>query len=62
MFEVLVMCLRRLIDVNHVRLNNVKSWEWSDVCRKAIQIELSEKASITHVTMHSTHIMTVLRT
>ena len=62
MFEALNMCMRRLIDVNHIRLNDVESREWSNACRKARQIELSEKETITHVTTYATHVMTIVRT
>ena len=61
-FEVLMVCLRMLIDANHVRLSGVKSWNGLTSVWKRGEIKGKEKRSVTHVVRTITHAIGLLRT
>ena len=61
-FEVLMMCLRMLIDANHVKLSGVKSRNGLTSVWERREIKGKEERFITHVIRRITHIYGLLRT
>ena len=61
-FELLMVCLRMLIDANHVRLSGVKSRNGLTSVWKRGEIKGMEERSITHVIRRITHANDLLRT
>ena len=51
-----MVCLRMLIDANHVRLSGVKSWNGLTSVWKRGEIKGKEERSITHVIRRITHV------
>ena len=45
-----MMCLRRLIDANHVRLSGVKSWNGLTCVQKQEKSRQVKNSGLTHVT------------